>query len=154
MDLLKELTHLLRRLEDERIEYALCGGLAMAVYAFPRATLDIDIMIEPESLGTVKALAKVLGYSVDVGLLEFKEGAIRIYRLTKVPAGAADELVLDLLLVTPQVKEVWADRRRLEWEGGMLSVVSPQGLITLKSLRRTGQDQDDIERLRSILDED
>jgi hypothetical protein len=154
MDLLKELTHLLRRLEEERTEYALCGGLAMAVYAFPRATLDIDIMIEPESLETVKALAKELGYSVDVGLLEFKEGAIRIHRLTKAPAGAGDELVLDLLLVTPQVKGVWADRRRLEWEAGTLWVVSPQGLITLKSMRRSGQDQDDIERLRSILDED
>jgi hypothetical protein len=154
MDLFEELTHLLQRLEDERIAYALCGGLAMAVYAFPRATLDIDIMIEPESLGAVKALAKNLGYSVDVGLMEFKRGAIRVYRLTRVPTGAADAVVLDLLLVTPQVKEVWDDRRRLEWERGMLSVVSPQGLITLKSMRRSGQDEDDIEHLRSILDED
>lgn len=153
MDLLQELTHLLRRLENERIQYALCGGLAMAVYAFPRATLDIDIMIEPESLGTVKALAKDLGYSVDVGFLEFKEGAIRIYRLTKVPTGAADELVLGLLLVTPQVKQVWDDRRRLEWEAGTLWVVSPQRLITQKSMRNSGQDRDDIEHLRSILDE-
>ncbi|MDP2897813.1 MAG: hypothetical protein Q8Q12_14855 [bacterium] len=154
MDLLEELTHLLRRLEDERVEYALCGGLAMAIYAFPRATLDIDIMIEPESLATVKALAKDLGFSVDVGLLEFKEGAIRIYRLTKLPAGSPDALVLDLVLVTAQIKEVWDDRRRLEWEGGTLSVVSPRGLITLKSMRNSGQDRDDIEHLRSILDED
>lgn len=154
MDLLEELTHLLRRLEDDRVEYALCGGLAMAVYAFPRATLDIDIMIEPESLDTVKALAKDLGYSIDVGLLEFREGAIQIHRLTKVPKGADDQLVLDLVLVTPQVQEVWDDKRRLEWEGGTLSVVSPQGLITMKSMRNSGQDQDDIEHLRSILDED
>ena len=62
-------------------------------------------------------------------------------------------LVLDLLLVTPQVKQVWDDRRRLEWQEGMLSVVSPQGLITLKSMRNSGQDRDDIEHLRSILDE-
>ncbi len=154
MDLLEELTHLLRRLEDERIAYAVCGGLAMAVYAFPRATLDIDIMIEPESVGAVKALAKDLGYSVDVGLLEFKGGAIRIHRLTKVPTGAGDALVLELLLVTRQLREVWDGRRRLEWEGGTLSVVSPQGLIALKSMRQSGQDQDDIEHLRSILDED
>jgi len=126
----------------------------MAIYAFPRATLDIDIMIEPESLSTVKALAKDLGFSLDVGLLEFKEGAIRIHRLTKIPAGSADALVLDLILVTAQIKEVWDDRRRLEWEGGTLSVVSPRGLITLKSMRDSGQDRDDIERLRSILDED
>jgi len=154
MDLLNELTKLLGRLEGERIEYALCGGLAMAVYAFPRATLDIDVMIEPESLGAVKAVAKDLGYSVDVGLLEFQRGAIRMYRLTKIPTDASDALVLDLLLVTPQIREVWDGRRRLEWENGMLSVVSPGGLIALKSMRRSGQDQDDIERLKGILDED
>lgn len=154
MELLEELTHLLRRLEEEHIEYALCGGLAMAVYAFPRATLDIDIMIEPESLETVRGLAKELGYSVDVGLLEFKEGAIRIHRLTKLPAGSEDAMVLDLILVTTQTQEVWDNRRRLEWVAGTLSVVSPQGLITLKSMRGSGQDRDDIERLRSILDED
>ena len=33
-------------------------------------------------------------------------------------------------------------------------VVSPQGLIFLKQLRSSGQDQDDIEYLRSIADED
>jgi hypothetical protein len=154
MDLLEELTQLLRRLEDERVEYALCGGLAMAIYAFPRATLDVDIMIEPESLGTVKALAKDLGFSVDVGLLEFRKGTIRIYRLTKLPAGSPDALVLDLVLVTAEVKQAWDDRRRLEWEGGVLSVVSPRGLIALKSMRDSGQDRDDIEHLMSILDED
>jgi hypothetical protein len=154
MDLLEELTSLLRQLDEERIGYALCGGLAMAVYGFPRATLDIDLMVEPESLESVKALAKDLGYSVDVGLLESKGGAIRIYRLTKVATVAADALVLDLLLVTPQLREVWDARRRLEWEEGTLSVVSPQGLITLKSMRHSGQDQDDIEHLKSVLDED
>jgi hypothetical protein len=126
----------------------------MAIHAFPRATLDIDIMIEPGSLEKVKALAKDLGFSVDVGLLEFKEGAIRIYRLTKLSAGSPDALVLDLILVTSQIKDVWDDKRRLEWEGGVLSVVSPRGLITLKSMRDSGQDRDDIEHLRSILDED
>ncbi len=34
------------------------------------------------------------------------------------------------------------------------SVVSPEGLIFLKSFRRSGQDQDDIDFLRSIIDED
>jgi hypothetical protein len=42
----------------------------------------------------------------------------------------------------------------VEWEGGTLSVVSPEGVIILKSLRGSGQDQDDIEYLRSITDED
>lgn len=46
MDILDELKKLIGRLNEEKIEYALCGGLAMAVYALPRATLDVDILIE------------------------------------------------------------------------------------------------------------
>jgi len=46
MDILEELKELIKKLNQEEIEYALCGGLAMAIYALPRATLDIDILIE------------------------------------------------------------------------------------------------------------
>jgi len=42
----------------------------------------------------------------------------------------------------------------IEWEGNPLKVVSPQGLILLKSFRSSGQDQDDIEYLRSLENED
>jgi len=38
----------------------------------------------------------------------------------------------------------------VEWKAAALSVVSPR-LILLKSFRRSGQDQDDIQYLRSIL---
>ncbi len=154
VDLVEELTHLRRRLEDERTAYALCGGLAMAVYVFPRATLDIHIMIEPESLGAVRVLARDLGSSVEVGLLQLQGGAIRMYRVTKVPTGVGDATVLDLVLVMPALREVWDGRVPFEWERGVLSVVSRQRLITLKSMRNSGQHQDDIENLRSILDED
>ncbi|MEW6185455.1 MAG: hypothetical protein AB1585_06925 [Thermodesulfobacteriota bacterium] len=33
MDILDELKKLIGRLDEEKIEYALCGGLALAVYA-------------------------------------------------------------------------------------------------------------------------
>ena len=50
MDMLDELKNLITRLNEEKIEYALCGGLAMAIYALPRATFDIDLLIEASSL--------------------------------------------------------------------------------------------------------
>jgi len=85
------------------------------VYAFPRATLDIDILIEPDD---------------------------------------GDTLMLDMLLVTLKMETVRESRLRVPWEGGELPVVSPRGLIELKSKRLSGQDQDDIINLRSMLDED
>jgi len=86
--------------------------------------------------------------------MEFHDGKIQIYRLCKVEARSGEELVLDLLIVTPETRQAWEGRLNVEWEGGILSVVSPEGLIALKSFRSSGQDQDDIKYLRSITDED
>ena len=57
MNLFEELKTILSRLDMEEVDYALCGGLAMAVHAFPRSTLDIDIMIDPQDLEEVKSIA-------------------------------------------------------------------------------------------------
>jgi hypothetical protein len=154
MDLFEEFSKLVAEFKKEKIDYALCGGLAMAVYAFPRATLDIDILIEPESLEKAKSTAKSLGFSLDVGLMKFKEGRIQIYRLTKIDSDTNEAIILDMLLLTPEIVDVWESKRLVTWDQGDLPVVSPEGLIKLKSLRMTGQDQDDINNLKSFLDED
>jgi hypothetical protein len=154
MDLLDELKKLITRLNEEKIEYALCGGLAMAVYALPRATLDIDILIEPSSLDKTRRAVHELGFTLDAMPMEFHGGKVHIHRVNKVEAGTGETLILDLLIATPELRQAWETRTQVEWEEGILSVVSPEGLILLKSLRRSGQDQDDIEYLRSIIDED
>jgi hypothetical protein len=154
MDLVDELTRLITRLNEEKIEYALCGGLAMAVYALPRATLDIDIMIESSSLDKTLLAVQELGFTLNAKPMKFHSGKVHIHHISKIESATGEILVLDLLIVTPDIKQAWESRTKVEWEGGILSVVSPEGLILLKSFRKSGQDQDDIEYLRSIIDED
>lgn len=154
MELFEEFSRLVAKFEKEKIDYALCSGLAMAVYAFPRATLDIDILIEPKSLEKAKSAAKSLGFSSDAGLMKFKEGRIQIYRLTKINQETNEAIMLDMLLLTPELMDVWESKQFVKWDQGDLPVVSPEGLIKLKSLRLSGQDQDDIKHLESLLDED
>jgi hypothetical protein len=153
MDILDELKVVTAALDRENIAYALCGGLAMAVYDLPRATLDIDLLIQMDSLLRAKRAVEPLGFTLSAAPMEFHGGKIQIYRLCKIDGGTGEELILDFLLVTPETAGAWASRREVEWEGGTLKVVSPEGLILLKSFRRSGKDQDDIEHLRSILDE-
>jgi len=153
MDLIDELKRLITRLDEERIEYALCGGLAMAVYALPRATLDIDIMVEASSLDKTKQAVHDLGFILDAMPMEFHGGKVHIHRVSKIDPDTGETLVLDLLIVTPEIRQAWESRTKVEWEGGTLSVVSPEGLVLLKSFRRSGQDQDDIRYLRGIIDE-
>ena len=154
MDLLEELKNLTLKLDQACIDYALCGGLAIAIYAKPRATLDIDIMIDPGFLSETRKATQELGFTMISAPMEFQGGAVKIHRLTKIDKDSGEHLVLDLLLVTPETKKAWDDHLTVEWEGNPLKVVSPQGLILLKSFRSSGQDQDDIEYLRSLENED
>ncbi|MEI8078493.1 MAG: hypothetical protein WCH61_02545 [bacterium] len=154
MDILEELKAVIAQFDQDGIDYALCGGLAMAVYALPRATLDIDLLIQVDSLFRAKHAVEPLGFTLSAVPMEFHGGKIKIYRLCKIEPVTADELVLDFLLVTPETASAWEGRQEVEWDGRPLKVVSPQGLILLKSFRHSGKDQDDIKHLRSISDKD
>jgi len=154
MDILDELKALINKLEEENIEYALCGGLAMAIYALPRATLDIDILITPNLLEKINSVIDDLGFTLKAAPMEFHGGKIKVHSVSKIEPTTGETLVLDMLIVTPEIKEAWNNRMKVEWEHGSISVVSPEGLILLKSLRASGQDQDDIDFLRSIINED
>ena len=154
MDILYELQKLINKFKEEKIEYALCGGLAMAIYALPRATLDIDMLIESSLLETTKRVVHDLGFTLKAAPMEFHGGKILIHRVSKIEPSTGESLSLDLLIVTSEIKNAWESRMTVEWEHGDISVVSPEGLILLKSFRKSGQDQDDINFLRSIIDED
>ncbi|CAN2042454.1 Nucleotidyltransferase family protein [Candidatus Magnetomoraceae bacterium gMMP-15] len=154
MDLLIELKKLVEEFDKHKIEYALCGGLALAVYAKPRATFDIDFMVEPNLLSKIKEIVANLGFNIPATPMSFKDDAVQIHRMTKIDNESGEYLVLDLLLVTPQTKISWDSKISVDWEGGRLKVLSPEGLIILKSLRKSGQDMDDIEYLKELINED
>jgi hypothetical protein len=141
---------LTRELTGRGIDYALCGGMAMAAHGFPRATVDIDILVREETLEAVDAVAESLGYTFRGRPMSFHHGMIEIRRISKIDPETLDPLMLDLMLVTPSIEDVWSTRETLELSGGdTLVVVSREGLIKLKSARMSGTDQDDIANLRS-----
>jgi len=148
LDLYDEFNKVVTLLAEHTIDYALCGGLALAVYGIPRATIDIDLLIMPESLETVMPLARELGYKKETLPMRFTDRGIEIRRVSKLDQDSGDILMLDLLLVTPAILPVWKSRKEVAWEHGTLWVVSRDGLIALKSLRGSGQDLEDISRLK------
>lgn len=149
LDLYDELASIVDALNEQRIDYALCGGLAMAAWGFPRATIDIDILIRPEALADTERVAESLGYTIRAQPMTFSSGAIVIHRISKIDPVGGDVLMLDMMLVTPAIADVWAQRTQVDSELGVLSVVSREGLIRLKSYRGSGQDLDDIAVLKA-----
>lgn len=143
----EELRKLVVLLDENGVEYALCGGMALVIHGHLRTTIDIDLLILSESLETVLAVAKSLGYNIRDKDLTFANGAIEIRRVSQIDPDTGDPLSLDLLLVTPEIRAVWNSRVEADWEGGKLSVVSRDGLVRLKRLRSSDQDLVDIRAL-------
>ena len=125
----------------------------MAIYGRARATVDIDLLIMSESLGPALTVATELGYDIRGLDMSFAKGAIEIRRVSKIDAESGHLLSLNLLLVTPEIQEIWDARVTADWQDGTLSVVSRHGLIRLKSLRNSTQDQADIASLKGDLDD-
>jgi hypothetical protein len=146
-DIAEELLKLVAVLRQREIEYALCGGMAMAVHGQLRTTIDIDLLIPSESLDEVVKIAKSIGYNIRGKDMSFANAGIEIRRVSKIDPEDGELLSLDLLLVTSDIRGSWESRVEAEWEGGKLSVVSASGLIALKQLRGSAQDLADIEAL-------
>lgn len=146
--LLDELSGLISALNENGVEYAICGGLAMAIHGFVRATVDIDILIREESLEKAYKIAKKKGFDIRGLDISFKERAVEIRRVSKID-DEGEVLSVDFLLVTPPVENVWEKREQIALGGGKLSVVSREGLIKMKRLAGRPQDLADIERLEN-----
>ena len=148
MHLKDELFLIADTLSAAKVDYALCGGVAVAVHGYPRATRDIDLLIREEDLErTVPALGAV-GYDLAAGLIPFDTGlptARRVYRVSK--ADGHDLLTLDLILVSPFLEDVWASRERHEVQGRHVGVVSREGLAKMKRAAGRPQDLADLHAL-------
>jgi hypothetical protein len=150
IDLFDELIAVTRALDERQVAYAVCGGMAMAIHSVPRNTIDLDLLIRPEDLDAAQATAMTLGYTFKARPMRFSDGAIEIRRISKIDPETLDPFMLDFLLVTPQIEDVWTTRQILELETEKIAVVSREGLIKLKLFRSSGRDVDDIALLREI----
>ena len=60
LDLYDEFAALIGALETAGAENAVRGGLAMAIHGFPRATIDVDLVVPPSAAERVLACARDL----------------------------------------------------------------------------------------------
>jgi hypothetical protein len=155
MDLYEELLGLIDSLGKAGLDYALCGGIAVAFYGYSRFTKDIDILIRSEDLDQILKTIKDRGFSIKGGLMPFdwgKPNQREIYRISKVEG--QELLTLDLILVNKNLQDVWDEREAFEWKNRQVQVVSPEGLIKMKRLAGRDQDLLDLKKLGFIDDEE
>lgn len=147
LDLYDEFIAVVKALDEAKVEYALCGGLAMAAYDVVRATEDIDLLILTESLDPARAALTPLGFSVAANPMQFQAGKVKIHRLSKMDSESEDFIVVDLLTVDESLSDIWKNRKSIIMKTGSINVVSIDSLIALKKIRNSPQDIEDIRRL-------
>jgi len=148
LDIYNEFTQLVKEFEKDSIDYALCGGLAVSVHGFLRATVDIDFVVLVESVNVIRKVVNKLGYLLEAEPMNFSNGKVKIYRFTKIEKESGDYMPLDLLILSDELMHIWERREKLPFENGFVKVLSKEALIELKLLRNSLQDKQDIEKLK------
>lgn len=150
-DLHQELIAIAGVLDAAGIPYAVCGGMAVAIHGCPRATIDLDMLIEEKDLELALQRVEKVGYTLPSGIIPFRTGTPNASKLSRVSKAVGEELLtLDLLLVAPVYEPIWNTRGQVEVENGKLWVVSRDGLIKMKTISGRPQDLVDIQNLESL----
>jgi hypothetical protein len=148
VDLYVELRTVVQALNGDGLDYAVCGGIALALHGFPRFTKDIDLLVQPDDLDRIIDIAERCGFLESSGRIPFEQ--CDVYRVSKVEG--ANYLVLDLILVSLALEEVWHSRTDYDWQGERLRIVSAEGLAKMK--RMAGRDQDLVDLRRMGFSDD
>jgi hypothetical protein len=145
IDVYGELVAVIDAFEAAHVEYALCGALALAIHGAPRATKDIDLIARKDDADTIRELVRRIGFVFEALPMVFSGSGIEVQRFTKLIEGRP--LMLDVLWLSPSMHAIWDDRQRVPWREGTLTVVSRDGLITLKLTAGRAQDLVDVQSL-------
>jgi predicted nucleotidyltransferase len=147
MNVFEEFKRLVTEFENQKVRYALVGGVAMAFYTEPRFTRDIDLLVDSDDFDKAKGILEKDGYFESALPWTFRNVAIEIHRFLKVLT-ADDEMLIDLLVAKDEeVRRIIRNAVEAESEEGRVMLANKKDLIRLKRTRNSKQDQADIEKL-------
>jgi predicted nucleotidyltransferase len=146
------LLDLLRRFQDEGVDYVLIGGQAVRLNGFVRATEDIDILL-PSSADNGRRVIRALGFlksSKDLDPAWFEVDPEQPENIR-----VADNLLIDLLFAAngEDFFSLQPHVRELEVDGVRIRTLDIDGLLKTKTGYRDKDriDREALERLRQQL---
>ncbi len=153
MLIIEELYGLAEALAANRVEYAVCGGLAVAIHGRPRLTVDIDIVVAAQDIKRAAEIAASVGYDDVTGWIRLplnELGIGRLYRLNKI--SGEELLTLDLLEADSCQNAILSDRETFDVEGRSIQSLSRAAIITMKRMSDRTKDRLDVELLNDESD--
>ena len=140
--------HLLRDLfasfERHEVKYLVIGGIAAVLHGVPRATFDLDILIQASPENAARLLQAMLeaglGTAAGISAEDPLANEITIFM---------DRIRLDVQTLTPGVSfdRAWPRRKDLTYRKQTIHVLSRQDLIASKKAAGRFVDLQDVEQL-------
>lgn len=151
-----------RALNERKVKYLVIGGIALNLHGIPRATADLDLMLEltEDNLKKVADALEELNFKPKVHadfsdfcdlekLREFeKEKNMLVFSFWNKEKPYEE---VDILIKNPiSFEEAYREREIIKAKGIEIPVISAKHLIKLKELSGRAQDKSDIEALKKV----
>ena len=149
--MLNRLKDVFESFQKHEVRYIVIGGIAAVLYGVPRATFDLDILIEASPENTQHLLDALLGAGIGTASLtnvdEILSNEITIFK---------DRVRIDVQTSTPGLRfqDAWNRRTTLEYQGQSFYVVSREDLISSKKAAGRDVDLHDVRLLQLPIKED
>lgn len=142
-----DLVAVCRRLNEEGTKYILIGGFAMNYYGLPRATEDVDFLVDPSDTNIAK-IKKALSFLPDNAVREVAFDDVQKYDVVRI----ADEITIVLLKKACDITYENAGIEYFEFNGVEIPIADIQTMMKTKMGVRP-KDIEDLSFLKSILEE-
>ena len=135
--MLNRLKSVFASFQKHEVRYLVIGGIASILYGVPRATFDLDILIEPTPGNAQKLLDALLESGLGTATLttpeELLSNEITVFK---------DKVRIDVQTSTPGLifREAWRRRNKMVYQGQAFYVVGKKDLIATK--RASGREID------------
>lgn len=142
--MLTQLQGVFASFQSHKVKYLVMDGIASVLYGVPRATFDLDILIEASVDNTNNLL------------LALEKAGLGTYSLTSTEEILANEITdfkdfirIDVQTSTPGItfEESWQRRERMEFKGQEFYVLSKDDLIASKRAAGRPVDLEDVRLL-------
>ena len=135
--MLNRLQDVFKFFQQHEVKYLVIGGVASVLYGVPRATFDLDILIEATAENAQRLLAALeeagFGTATLTTAKDIVEHEITVFN---------DRVRIDVQTYTPGVSflEAWSRRKTINYHGQDFFILSKEDFINTK--RASGRDID------------
>lgn len=142
--MLNRLRDVFASFQKHKVRYLIIGGIAAVLHGVPRATFDLDILIEAtieNARHLLEAMAAAnLGTATLISAEELLAHEITIFK---------DRVRIDVQTSTPGLifSNAWDNREEMEYQGQKFFVVSKKDLISSKKAAGRAIDLEDVRLL-------